>query len=190
MVDALDLGAPEILLSCLLAVSAGSGNFTEIARFGEKKLALLRRFRPFKDGTPAPGATFPAVRQEGFYTFSVGEDFGLCEIRRSADHEAARRRSRRRGARRIPTSGRPLARGCDRRDRHVFVASIRHKPPIGKIPACGSIWAKAKREQAAEALEQGDKDYRACFNAHAPKERFFAGLTKEAQSFVDRLAGD
>ena len=72
----------------------------------------------------------------------------------------------------------------------VFVASIRHKPPIGKIPACGAIWAKAKREQAAEALEQGDKDYRACFNAHAPKERFFAGLTKEAQSLVDRLAGD
>ena len=53
-----------------------------------------------------------------------------------------------------------------------------------------AIWAKAKREQAAEALEQGDKDYRACFNAHAPKERFFAGLTKEAQSLVDRLAGD
>src|SRR5271170_4437548 len=43
----------EILLLCLLAVLAGSEAFTEIARFGEKKLALLRRFRPFKDGTPA-----------------------------------------------------------------------------------------------------------------------------------------
>ena len=37
---------------------------------------------------------------------------------------------------------------------------------------------------------EDDKDYRACFNAHAPKERFFAGLTKEAQSLVDRLAGE
>jgi predicted transposase YbfD/YdcC len=43
----------EILLLCLLAVLAGSEAFTEIARFGERKLALLRRFRPFKDGTPA-----------------------------------------------------------------------------------------------------------------------------------------
>lgn len=43
----------EILLLCLLAVLAGSETFTEIARFGEKKLTLLRRFRPFEDGTPA-----------------------------------------------------------------------------------------------------------------------------------------
>ena len=43
---------PEILLLCLLAVLAGSEAFTDIARFGEKKLALLRRFWPFKDGTP------------------------------------------------------------------------------------------------------------------------------------------
>ena len=27
--------------------------FTDMARFGEKKLSLLRRFRPFEDGTPA-----------------------------------------------------------------------------------------------------------------------------------------
>jgi hypothetical protein len=72
----------------------------------------------------------------------------------------------------------------------VLVASIRHRPPIGKIPACVGIWAKAKREQTAEALEQGDTDYRACFGGHAPNERFFAGLIKEAQSLVDRLAGD
>lgn len=43
----------EILLLCLLAVLAGAEAFTDIARFGEKKLALLRRFRPYKDGTPA-----------------------------------------------------------------------------------------------------------------------------------------
>jgi len=43
----------EILLLCLLAVLAGAETFTDIARFGTKKLALLRRFRPFRDGTPA-----------------------------------------------------------------------------------------------------------------------------------------
>src|SRR4051812_28272444 len=43
----------EILLLCLLAVLAGAECFTEIALFGVKKLAFLRRFRPFKDGTPA-----------------------------------------------------------------------------------------------------------------------------------------
>jgi hypothetical protein len=43
----------EIVLLCLLAVLAGAETFTDIARFGTKKLALLRRFRPFRDGTPA-----------------------------------------------------------------------------------------------------------------------------------------
>ncbi len=43
----------EILLLCLLAVLAGAETFVDIALFGEKKLALLRRFRPFCDGTPS-----------------------------------------------------------------------------------------------------------------------------------------
>jgi hypothetical protein len=42
----------EILLLCLLAVLAGADTITEIAIFGVKKLDLLRRFRPFRDGTP------------------------------------------------------------------------------------------------------------------------------------------
>src|SRR6516162_8621096 len=44
---------PEVLLLCLLAVLAGAETFVDIARFGEKKIDLLRRFRPFRDGTPA-----------------------------------------------------------------------------------------------------------------------------------------
>jgi len=44
---------PEVLLLCLLAVLAGAETFVDIARFGQKKLALLRRFRPFRHGTPA-----------------------------------------------------------------------------------------------------------------------------------------
>ena len=43
----------EILLLALLAVLAGADSFVEIARFGQMKLELLRRFRPFRDGTPS-----------------------------------------------------------------------------------------------------------------------------------------
>jgi hypothetical protein len=43
----------EVLLLALLAVLAGADSFVEIARFGAMKLAFLRRFRPFADGTPS-----------------------------------------------------------------------------------------------------------------------------------------
>src|ERR1700688_5137997 len=43
----------EVLLLCLLAVLGGAETFVDIARFGEKKINLLRRFRPFRDGTPS-----------------------------------------------------------------------------------------------------------------------------------------
>ena len=42
----------EVLLLSLLAVLAGADGFTDIARFGAKKIDLLRRFRPFADGAP------------------------------------------------------------------------------------------------------------------------------------------
>jgi len=42
-----------LLVLCLLAVQAGAEAITGFARFGQKKLAFLRRFRPFQDGTPA-----------------------------------------------------------------------------------------------------------------------------------------
>ncbi len=43
----------EVLLLCLLAVLAGAESIVDIARFGEKKRDLLRRFRRFADGTPS-----------------------------------------------------------------------------------------------------------------------------------------
>jgi len=59
----------EILLLALLAVLAGADSFVEIARFGCKKLDLLRRFRPFADGTPSHdhlGDIFAALDPEQF----------------------------------------------------------------------------------------------------------------------------
>lgn len=43
----------EILLLVLLGVMASCESWVEIAKFGDKKLPLLRRFRAFKDGTPS-----------------------------------------------------------------------------------------------------------------------------------------
>src|SRR5215212_6585941 len=59
----------EVLLLALLAVLAGAETFVDIARFGAKKLALLRRFRPFRDGTPSHdhlGDIFAAVDAAAF----------------------------------------------------------------------------------------------------------------------------
>ena len=61
---------PEVLLLILLAVLAGAETFTDIARFGEKKLELLRRFRPFKNGTPAHdhlGDIFATLDPQAFH---------------------------------------------------------------------------------------------------------------------------
>ncbi len=59
----------EVLLLALLAVLAGAESFVDIARFGRMKLALLRRFRPFLDGTPSHdhlGDIFAALDAEQF----------------------------------------------------------------------------------------------------------------------------
>jgi predicted transposase YbfD/YdcC len=59
----------EVLLLCLLAVLGGAETFVDIARFGEKKLGLLRRFRPFRDGTPSHdhlGDIFASLDAEAF----------------------------------------------------------------------------------------------------------------------------
>ena len=59
----------EVLLLSLLAVLAGAETFTDVARFGEKKLDLLRRFRPFLNKTPTHdrlGEIFAALDAERF----------------------------------------------------------------------------------------------------------------------------
>ncbi len=62
----------EILLLCLLAVLAGADSFVDIARFGEKKLDLLRRFRPFENGAPSHdhlGDIFATLDAKAFHCF-------------------------------------------------------------------------------------------------------------------------
>jgi len=59
----------EVLLLCLLAVLAGAETIVDIARFGEKKLAFLRRFQPFAEGTPSHdhlGDILASIEAEAF----------------------------------------------------------------------------------------------------------------------------
>jgi len=52
----------EVLLLALFAVLAGAEGFTDIARFGVRKLAFLRRFRPLRlCGILCPGAFCYAI---------------------------------------------------------------------------------------------------------------------------------
>jgi len=64
----------EVLLLALLATLAGAEAFTDIARFGEKKLLLLRRFRPFRDGTP------PHDRIGDIFATLDAEQFQRCFV--------------------------------------------------------------------------------------------------------------
>ena len=43
----------EILLLALLAVLGGAEGWVDVAYFGRRKLDFLRRFLPYKDGTPS-----------------------------------------------------------------------------------------------------------------------------------------
>jgi predicted transposase YbfD/YdcC len=90
----------EILLLCLLAVLTGAECFTEIALFGTKKLALLRRFRPFKDGTPAHDhlgdilATLDAEQFQGCFAAWVAAVTGVPEGVVAIDGKTSRRSGR------------------------------------------------------------------------------------------------
>jgi predicted transposase YbfD/YdcC len=87
----------EVLLLCLLAVIAGAETITDIARFGEKKLALLRRFRPFSEGTPAHDhlgdilATLDAERFQRCFVAWVASLIGVPEGVVAIDGKTVRR---------------------------------------------------------------------------------------------------
>jgi predicted transposase YbfD/YdcC len=76
----------EVLLLVLLGVLAGCESWVEIARYGEKKLEFLRRFRPFKDGTPSHdqlGDIFAILDAEQFQRCFIAWVAGLTKL--SAD---------------------------------------------------------------------------------------------------------
>jgi predicted transposase YbfD/YdcC len=94
----------EVLLLCLLAVLAGAETFVDIARFGEKKLDLLRRFRPFRHGTPSHdhlGDIFATLDAEEFQRRFVAWVAGLTGAPRDViaiDGKTLRRSYQNKGA--------------------------------------------------------------------------------------------
>ncbi len=94
----------EILLLCLLSVLAGAETFTDIARFGAKKLDLLRRFRPFRDGTPAHDhlgdifATLDAEQFQKCFVAWVSAETGVASDVIAIDGKTARRSGDKKGA--------------------------------------------------------------------------------------------
>src|SRR6266508_2041705 len=74
----------EILRLGLLGVRAGCERWVELATFGDKKLGLLRRFRPYLDGTPSHDqlgdifAALDAAQFQSCFIAWVGKLTGLC----------------------------------------------------------------------------------------------------------------
>jgi predicted transposase YbfD/YdcC len=87
----------EVLLLVLLGVLAGCEGWVEIAKFGEAKLDLLRRFRPYEDGTPSHdqlGDIFSALDAEQFqgcFIAWVGKLTGLSADVIAIDGKTLRR---------------------------------------------------------------------------------------------------
>src|SRR5271157_5696115 len=73
----------EVFLLCLLAVLAGAEGFVDIARFGKQKIELLRRFLPFKDGTPSHdqlGDIFAALDAQAFQSCFIAWVSSLTKL--------------------------------------------------------------------------------------------------------------
>lgn len=91
----------------------GAECFTDIARFGEKKRALLRRFRPFKNGTPPHdriGDIFAALDAEQFrrcFVAWVAKTTGVPEDVVAVDGKTVVRAARNRAPARQSMSCRP-----------------------------------------------------------------------------------
>lgn len=94
----------EVLLLSLLAVLAGAETFTDIARFGENKLDLLRRFRPFLNKTPTHdrlGEIFAALDAERFqqcFVAWVAAHTGISAEVIAIDGKTSRRSYQKKGA--------------------------------------------------------------------------------------------
>jgi hypothetical protein len=95
-----------------------------------------------------------------------------------------------------------------RKSGKVYIAAEAAKK-AKPIPACDAVWKEAEKkadelfkkyrasnlkdeksfDDSTALQEKGDRDYRACYAERAPREAFFADLTKEAQEIADRFKG-
>lgn len=93
----------EVFLLCLLAVLAGAETVVDIARFGQKKIELLRRFLPFRDGTPSHDqlgdilATLDATQFQRRFVAWVAKLTGVSADVIAIDGKTSRRSAHKRG---------------------------------------------------------------------------------------------
>jgi hypothetical protein len=113
----------EVVLLRPLAVLAGAETFVDITRFGQKKLDLLRRFRPFRDGTPS----------------HLSPRRHLCDARRRKIPALLRRLGR-------GTDG-----GVGRCDRHSMARRC-DAPTRRKARKLRSTWSRPLRRASASCL--------------------------------------
>jgi len=87
----------EVLLLCLLAVLSGAEDFVAIARWGQGRINFLRRFLPFKDGTPSHDqlgdifATLDATRFQRCFVSWVASITGVSADVIAIDGKTSRR---------------------------------------------------------------------------------------------------
>jgi predicted transposase YbfD/YdcC len=93
----------EVFLLCLLAVLAGAETVVDIARFGQKKIELLRRFLPFQHGTPSHDqlgdilATLDAAEFQRRFVAWVAKLIGVSTDVIAIDGKTSRGSSHKRG---------------------------------------------------------------------------------------------
>ena len=201
-----DLPPHEELAIALSPHQEGYGNLDGLSFFDDKgDEALLVTTRPLlaawlegraKEKDRAfrlPADVDAAARQDDFYTFSVHSDVAFAKY---ADLPVTKPPGASLAVAALGEFTQGFSAGLPdsivatvvKGDR-VVVAGVRRETPVAKIPACAPIWARAQRKQA-DVDDPVERDYRGCFSARAAKERFFDGLTQEAQRLVDRLAGE
>ncbi|WP_157100342.1 hypothetical protein [Rhodoplanes sp. Z2-YC6860] len=85
----------------------------------------------------------------------------------------------------------------------LYVVRVPASTKLGPFAACQAVWDKADRKanevyerapskpkvvpDTSKIREQGAAAFRRCFAEHAPKEKGFAGLVRQAQTIVDGL---
>lgn len=134
----------EVVLLCLLAVLAGAETFVDIARFGERKRDLLRRFRPFIDGTPSHDhlgdifATLDAAAFQRCFVAWVASLTGTSTEVIAIDGKTSRRSYQRKGGKEaIHMVSAFAARRRSRRHRNPARPS-RPLARIAKVPGSGA----------------------------------------------------
>ena len=75
----------------------------------------------------------------------------------------------------------------------LYIVRVETGTKIGPFPPCETLWQQAEekaKKSSGKSMEIEDAGYaafRRCFAQHAPREKGFADLVRQAQDIVDKL---